>query len=424
MKKIFQLNDIISAARSNSRFYKDLYRNLSVNPKLSDLPLIDQREFWNKNEYKNNCICTEEIRGGVIFKSGGTTGAPKFSWYKKDEWETFTTLFGEGISQLDLNSSDRVANLFYVGEMYASFLFINKSFENAPLNCLQFPIAGHTSLESTLNSVNDYGINVLVGVPTTFVQIAIFLEKNLNPKMFLAAQNIEKIFYGGEALFIEQEILLKRVFKNLKVISSIGYASVDAGHLGYSTKNSPKGIHEVFSDSTIMELIDEESGAVINSANCVGKLVYTNLTRIGMPILRYPVGDKGKWCEGFIGKKFELLGRSEEGARVGPVTVSRDDILQTFKSAKLYSFLDLFQLQIERIKGFDQLSLLFSSRKMFSALEIETLREHFYLQRKMFKECILQGILAPIIIKQIFGEEFSRNPRTGKLIFISDKRFN
>ena len=424
MKKIYGLDEIVKIVRKKSPFYRNLYKNLGEVPLISDLPIVDQSLFWIENNYKNNNVCTDKICGGVIFRSGGTTGVPKFSWYNKIEWETFTTVFGEGISKLDLSPNDRVGNLFYAGEMYASFLFINKSLENSPINLLQFPLAGHISLDSALNSINDYDINVLMGVPTTFVQMAISLEKKLDPKLFLIAQKIEKIFYGGESLFLEQEELLKRVFKNLKTISSVGYASVDAGHLGYCSKDFEKGIHGVFSDSSIVEIVDQDSGEIIDRPDIVGKLIYTNLSRLGMPIIRYPTGDKGKWCLSGVGERFHLLGRSEEGARVGPVTVTREDILEAFKSSGLFHLIDLFQLQIDRIHGFDQLTLMFSSRKILDLREIEILKEHFYLQRKMFKDCVSQGVLAPLQVIQLGTDEFSRNPRTGKLIFIADKRFN
>ena len=50
-----------------------------------------------------------------------------------------------------------------------------------------------------------------------------------------------------------------------------------------------------------------------------------------MPIIRYPVGDNAVWIE--PGRKLRIIGRAEEGARVGPVTVYYDDMRLVLEKA-------------------------------------------------------------------------------------------
>ncbi|MBK24369.1 MAG: AMP-dependent synthetase [Halobacteriovorax sp.] len=402
----YSLEEIVRKASRNSPFYKELYKNINPDDfRLEDLPIIDQSNFWEANHFNNNSLLTEDIVDGVVFKSGGTTGNPKFSVYSKDEWQTFTKLFGEGMDKKCLEKGDRVGNLFYSGDLYASFLFINKSIENSQTPVLQFPMTGGMKLEEIIKTVEEYSINVLAGVPTTFTCMA---ELLLNKGKTL---NLEKVLYGGEALYPEQREILKKVFPNAQLLS-IGYASVDGGHLGYIDKDCGPGEHKVF-DGSIMEIIND-SGEVITNEGEVGKLVYTNLARTLMPIIRYPVGDLAKWVGN---NKFLLLGRSDEGARIGPVTVNRDDLVEVFRNLKVFSEISNFQMIITRENARDTLEVKYTASK-----ELSNLQEGFYKERKMYLEAVQDNHINHIKFTCVHEDELEHNERTGKLKLVIDRR--
>lgn len=46
----------------------------------------------------DNRLLTGPMTDGVVFKSGGTTGAPKFSVFTHGEWDAFVTAFGRGMA--------------------------------------------------------------------------------------------------------------------------------------------------------------------------------------------------------------------------------------------------------------------------------------------------------------------------------------
>ena len=186
--------------------------------------MTSQEEFWKSNTFKDNKVLTSTLRDGVVFKSGGTTGNPKFSIFTKDEWEQFTSDFGFGMDQLRMKEGDLCANLFYSGDLYASFLFINKSVEKMKTKVTQFPITGQTDVEETLKIISDYKVNVLFGVPTSLI--------NMAAQSGTTIEHVDQIYYGGEPLFNDQKEMILKTFPNA-YISSIGYASVDGGQLGY-----------------------------------------------------------------------------------------------------------------------------------------------------------------------------------------------
>ncbi len=410
-----RLFEHIKFVRENSEFYKELYRNVDEDKfSISDLPILSQDAYWKCNRLENNKILTSVQEDGVVFKSGGTTGAPKSSFFTQEEWEVFTDDFSFGMSHLELKKGDRCANLFYSGDLYASFLFINKSVEKLKEKVIQYPVTGQTGLKECHKIIEDFNINVLFGVPTSLINLANQFESSYD--------HIDQIYYGGEPLFEDQREMLASKFPQAH-ISSIGYASVDGGQLGYVDKTCSLGEHRVF-DNTYMEIVDPETNEVITEIGKVGKLIFTNLSRRLMPIVRYPVGDMASWSE--FGQKFNLLGRSDEGARIGPVTVSREDILSTLK--RMGSTIDVqsIQLVIGRENGKDYLHI-YLGVKVKDNLNIdeciEEFKENFYLERPMYLKEKNSENIVDVKVSIVLVEELAKNPRTGKLRLVIDERF-
>ena len=142
--KLYTLNEIVAKAQKASKYFQEEYKNInlanfkSANELLLAIPTTDHKKFWASHKFFSNPLTTEEAHG-ILFKSGGSTGHPKFSYYSAEEWDTFCKLFGWGIAQGILSEKDRVANMFYAGDLYASFIFIKDSFQAAPKKFLQLP---------------------------------------------------------------------------------------------------------------------------------------------------------------------------------------------------------------------------------------------------------------------------------------------
>jgi len=418
---------LINYARDYSSFYKNLYKELpSSDFAFEDVPIISQDEFWHANTPDKLLALTGPTRDGVVYKSGGTTGSPKYSIFTHEEWQIFTTIFGQGMAKNGLLPGDRVGNLFYAGELYASFLFIYKSIENCGLPIVQFPLGGSASLETFCDCIEQNGMNSLAGVPSTFVNLA--ASSYHFSKLF---SKIEKIYFGGEALFDDQREVIQAAFPNAR-ISSIGYASVDGGHLGHADSTCFPGEHRPFKQHSILEIVDDATGEVIRECGKVGKIIYTNLCRLHMPIIRYPVGDQAMWTE--YGEKFKILGRSEEGARIGPVTIVPDDIRDGISRFLLKKHNELHlmgtQLLIQRVEAKDQLTI----RLVLAGLDegkpytelCQSVTEFIMQEKPMYQEEVRKGHIQKLEV-EIFPESqvanLERNARTGKTLAVIDRRF-
>lgn len=422
--KALEWKEIALLAQQKSPYYRELYQGVHSFKQLSDLPIVDQASYWKANTVRNNRVLTAEMTDGIVFKSGGTTGNPKFSIYTRDEWSLFTQAFGSGMSKAGLSENDRIANLFYAGELYSSFIFIMKSIEAAPFDVLQFPIGGATKPELILKAVWDFEINVLAGLPTTLLNIAEYYAQN--PAKYPDIR-VNKIMFGGESMYPDQRKRVEDIFPGVRIVS-IGYASVDGGLLGYADASCGADEHRIFGQHTIMEIVDEGTLEPICDQDRPGKLLITNLIRSLMPVIRYPVGDRAIWVEPYSpdnpDRKLVIFGRSEEAARVGPVSVYYEDMRAFLASLDLQVQITGFQLIIRHHDRKDALTVRIATPDRNSASEdIEKIIAHeFGLQRQMFAEAIADNKIHPMSIEWVDPDEIEINSRTGKLRRVIDRR--
>ncbi len=415
--KVYSLKEILDHAYNHSPFYRELLKN-SKRESLQDVPIIDQDSFWKSD------ILTSKNPDGIVFKSGGSTGAPKYSYFTHEEWQTFTHFFGQGIAKGILKKNDRVANLFYVGDLYASFLFIKDSLQSIPNNdkpISQYPISGANEFKSTLNTIEEFKINVLCGVPSQILKLFEFYEAH---KLEFKNISIDRILFGGEAMYADQVDAIKKIFPQIE-ISSIGCASVDGGLLGFITPECLPFEHRVFSSATIIEIIDPDTHELITEKNKVGKVLLTNLTRKLMPIIRYPAGDLAMWIEdeNTLDRKFKLMGRAEEAARLGTISVyfedTRDMVIRTLKN---YSGLQ-FQMILNHYDHKDELTLIVHAHHLDDQDEVKKLIiEEFIKEKKVYSDVLNKNMIHPLKVKIVKDHELLSNERTGKLKRIIDLR--
>ena len=420
--KTYPIETIVVQARSLSPYYRELYKDIPEKGwKLKDLPPVVQEEFWEYNSIADNRLLTGEMTDGIIFKSGGTTGKPKFSVYSREEWDTMTGTFGQHLAEGDLETGDRIANLFYAGELYSSFLFLHDSLQRCPVDVMLFPISGAAPMEFIARELKDFKINTLLGVPTQLINLTEYIKNE-----GIAGLALEKVYFGGETMYKDQRELMQEVFPGIRIFS-VGYASVDGGLLGFIDEECGFNEHRVFDGYNIIEIIDEESGEPIEEPGREGRILTTNLSRLLMPIIRYPAGDKGIWIEekGSRNRKFKILGRSEEGARIGVVSMYVDNFHNILHKMQDVFHTVNFQMVIDHIGKLDKLTLrivLDDPSKTDPRWE-EMLLQTIYAERPELEEEVAIRGVHPVSIEWISPEQLEVNPRTGKIKRIIDNRF-
>ncbi|WP_047243133.1 phenylacetate--CoA ligase family protein [Chromobacterium subtsugae] len=408
-----KLKSLVDHARRHSPFYRQLYRALPAEGwRLSDLPPADPDHYWRGSQTLRDWpVLTAPLDDGHVFKTGGSTSEGKLSVFSRAEWQAFVQAFGGGVAR-QLRAGDRVANLFFAGDLYTSLLFIHGALSRAPLPLVEFPFTCNVDDAVLADAIRRYEINALTGVPAQLLRFAHHLA---HAGQTLAG--VDTVLYGGESLFGEQLALLKQAFPQAR-IASVGCASVDAGLIGYAEPGCRHGEHRVFDDDSLVEILDEASGEPISETGRCGVLTLTNLQRRLMPVIRYPTGDLACWREPpGPARKFALQGRAGQGHRVRVGTLSLFPA-QLAPLLERHAELLAWQLAIERRDGRDALSLLLASRRQ---LDCAALRQDLLAAQPAIAALCAAGQLRLDIV-QTSPERMRTHPRSGKLMRVVDLR--
>ncbi|RON10031.1 AMP-dependent synthetase [Pseudomonas brassicacearum] len=415
----YSLEALLSYSIKHSRYYKTHFKHLPEHPcTLDDLPLTIASEYWNGSHNLDTwSVLTGKTENALIYKTGGSTGQEKLVAYTRAEWQSMVTHFGHSLSG-QLCDGDRVANLFFAGDLYASFLFIHDSLAHVTPAICEFPFAGEVDGATLTAAITEHRINVLAGVPAQLLRFAAYLIEQQ-----CVLPQVTTVLYGGESLFAAQLPLLAQVFPNARTVS-IGYACVDAGLVGASTRDCEMGEHRVFDEQTVVEIVDEHTHEVIDTCNRPGQLIITNLTRKLMPLLRYPVGDRACWREpsGTPKRKFALLGRSEQSnrIRIGVASLFQEEMAEI-----LQRLADCWQWQLvlESVGVKDRMSLMWVPAQGASSIETKTLAIHAALlaQYPEINQMIGNGQLE-CVVRPCSASALLLHPRSGKQRRIVDLR--
>lgn len=411
--KTYSVDEIIAFARNNSEYYKGLYKNLPERVSLTDLPLIDQTDFWENCDKNGYSVATSTQVDGQIFKSGGTTGNPKYSLYTAEEWQTMCECSGAVLTKGGLSNGMKIANLFYAGGLYASFLYTYSMLYFASAKTIMYNLSGNIDVEEMVLTIHDHKINCLAGTPSILTKIVSFIEENK-----MAGFVVDTVYFAGETLYQDQRDKISRILGREIDFRSIFYASNDGGPIGYFTKDCGFNEHRVMSDLTVMELIDPDTGEVITEMNKPGMIYITSLFKALIPLIRYPAGDMGEYTEpeGTPDRKFRILGRSNVAARAGYVTLYPQDVGDVLKKCGIdyYSY----QIIVERS---DKDYFLF---KIAASEEgnTEKFLEKLYAERPLFKDALNDKVINEPRVEWCKVSDLDYNSRTGKLKVIIDRR--
>ena len=413
-----KLNELVQYARKNAPLYGALYLNLpEVVEDVTELPVIDHTSFWSANTIADNQVLTAPLTEAVVYKTGGSTGAPKFACYTRGEWDDFATDIGLDMASNGLRSGHRVANLFYAGELYASFMLFGQSLTSITMDTVRLPVAGSAPPEVIHQVLADFSVEVVMGTPTTLCRVANYLLEHDHQQT-----SVEYLFFSGEPVFSDQRRLLLAAFPNAEICSLV-YGSVDGGLIGHALRGPDQRVFRAPTRDAIIEILDDDTGEPIREPGRSGRLIKTDLRRRLMPILRYPVGDRAEWLD-FESGLFRLQGRHAEGVRLGPVTIYTEDVRRVANELTAADAIIGMQLVAYRADGRDGMVVRLAARPDFTGTEATGVEfvTRLNTSRPMIPEHVDAGMIHPVKVEWKRYNELAVNPRTGKLRAVIDER--
>jgi len=360
------LSELVAFARKKSPFYKkhfaDVGRILSIDG-FRKLPFLVKEDILANTPPDSGAMFTGPITAGVYFASGGSTGSPKYIFYNGREYDRVSRTLSLCFINAGLGGGDRAANLFVSGNLWSSWLTVEKALAMTP--AVSVPVGSSLPLETILGYLDAFKVTAIIGLPSFLLKLAQRCETEKGKWNF----PLRYIFYGGEYVGPEMTAYFQKVFPGVQVRSA-GYATVDAGVVGYQCPHCEGSVHHLFETEQHLEIIDFETGRAVETAKTVsaggehahgvGELVTTVLRKRHMPIIRFRLGDLGRWVEGHClcgkpARRFEILGRCDDRIHAGGAHIFVNDIHRAISAVKELSF--NFQLIISKTGPHDHIKI-------------------------------------------------------------------
>lgn len=348
----------------------------------------------------------------LFFKSGGTSGKPKMSVYTYDDYHAQMGAAAEGLFAAGLDPSrDRCINLFASGHLYGSFLSFYSILED--LQAIQFPMALVEDMEEVGQAIVENRVDTLLGMPTYLITL---FHKNAD--RFRRYRGVKKIFYGGEHFNKAQAELLHRDF-GVELIKSAIYGSNDAGPLGFGCSSCSGAVHHVLRTQWL-EIVKLDEDKPVEGDE-VGRLLFTSLRRRGQRLLRYEIGDVGRWVHepcpcGRKLPRFELLGRHGDIFRA-PYFFNYSQFRTILAEQTPYA--GEVQLVLDHLEELHRITVRLDRD---GGLDAKRAREALLAHYGALDEFVNSYKMTALEIALVPSDAFERSARTGKLVHIIDRR--
>jgi phenylacetate-coenzyme A ligase PaaK-like adenylate-forming protein len=345
-----QINNILPYVKKNSRYYRDTLHGypdrVSSFEEFAHFPFTTEDVLRDSPE-KLICVSQKDIARVVTFNTSGTTGKSKRCFFTPDDLELTVDFFGVGMSTL-VGVGDRVLILLpdktpnSVGDLLFQGLerFGACPFKHSPVH----------DLDETLRCICQNQINCLVGVPTQVLALARYQQTKAKEYPVKMKSILLSTDYVPNSISSAIESAW-----NCPVFNHYGMTEMGLG--GGVFCEGRYGYHLREADM-YFEIIDPVTGLNLPDGQA-GELVFTTLTRKGMPLIRYRTGDITRFlpdpcpCGSTLRSQEKITGRVQQKFQIG----GRDYLISDIDEALFpYPGLINYQLSIVHNLQVDELN--------------------------------------------------------------------
>jgi phenylacetate-CoA ligase len=333
-----KLRETLEYVLSHSRFYRERLKGLdpsSIQSKedLARLPLTQPEELaGGPNDFL--CVSPREISRIITLPTSGTTGQPKRIAFTPEDQEQIIDFFHYGITTL-VDGSDRVI-IFLPGKTEGSVGDLLKK-ALSRFGCEGIIFGPIENCDDAIKALLETKPTSAVGIPSQFLALSRHAEsRSLSRRIqfnsvLLSTDNVPRSIVDS----LRQKWGCQ-VFNHYGMTEMGLGGGVDcAAHDGYHTRDADL-LFEIIDPITEEPLADGEYGEV----------VFSTLTRLGMPLIRYRTGDISRFlaqpCScGSVLKRMECIsGRAKEPVQLANglrLSITQlDEIL--FRNPGVYSY--------------------------------------------------------------------------------------
>ncbi len=278
-----KLRETLHLAREKSRFYRERLvaapRTLNCLADLARVPFTTPQDI-RENALQFVCVSQDEIQRVVTLDSSGTTGPAKRLYFTRDDQGLTIDFFHIGMSTLAA-PGDRVLILLpcerpgSVGDLLAIAL--------GRLGAAGIRHGPVQDVAETLSIMAQAHVNCLVGVPVQALRLA-----RSRPGLSLKSVLLTTDYVPAAIIRAVERAWGCQVYNH--------YGMTEMGLGGGVECQAHRGYHLREAD-LYFEIVNPATGEPVADGE-TGEIVFTTLTRRGMPLIRYRTGDLSRFVPG------------------------------------------------------------------------------------------------------------------------------
>lgn len=276
----------------NSPFYSRELTKAGISPdSITDVQDIKKLPFTTKDDLRSEYpygMLSRPLDDFIrLHASSGTTGTPTAVFYTEKDIAEWAALMARCMYACGVRRSDVLQNMSGYG-LFTGGLGIHYGSER--LGCLTVP-AGAGNSKRQVKLIRDFNVTVAHIIPSYALYFAEFLQQEqIDP----ADLPLRIALIGAEP---HTEEIRKRIEEmlHLKAYNSYGLSEMNGPGVAFECTEQ-SGMH-VWEDAFIIEIIDPVTGEDVAEGE-IGEVVMTNLTREGMPLIRYRTRDLTRFIPG------------------------------------------------------------------------------------------------------------------------------
>ena len=259
-----------------------------------------------------------------MHSSSGTTGIPTVIYYTADDLDRWTDLLARSIYATGARAADIFQNMMNYG-LFTGGLGLHYGAERVGMTVL--PVGGGNT-ERQFRIMKDFQTTALHITPSYLLHIhGRMAEFNIRREdLFL-----KKAYMGAEPHSENTRLKLEELY-DIDIYNCYGLSEMNGPGVAFECVH--KNDLHVWEDGYIVEIIDPATGDVLPDGE-TGEVVFTNLIRYAMPLLRYRTRDLA-----FIYPEPCPCGRTHR--RISRITGRTDDML-------IVNGVNIFPSQIEEV---------------------------------------------------------------------------
>lgn len=302
-----KLEETVLYAYTNSSFYKRKYAGCDLN-EFEDLPFATPEELRDEG-MEFLCVKPGEISRIVTLDTGGSTGKPKRIYFTEEDQHLTVDFFENGM-QLMADSSDKVLILMPAKVPGSIGKLLAEGLENFGAKTVCYGLPEMSPLKTDGENKDEAGkllklmenetVTGVVALPTHMAMLAKFAAE--------IKCSLDWVLLSAEYVSDDDVEDIRASF-GCKVYEHYGMTEMGLGCAVSCGRG--EGYHVREADLYI-EIVDPETGESVKAGE-VGEIVFTTLTRKGMPFIRYRTGDFSRWitegCDcGSVLKRLDKVG--------------------------------------------------------------------------------------------------------------------